>query len=93
MTNRASMSTEESQRVIDFLKTIPYDDAETGDNDEVSENAEHIAAMTFAPLLAYFSSSNQAFTCKFPNRLPIKPRGTPCKKRHKAFHEKFHYQQ
>jgi hypothetical protein len=79
--SKASMSTEESQRVIEFFQSILHDDAE---NDEAGENGETMEARTFGPLPAYFSSSNKAFTGKVLDPILIKPRGAPCKKRPKA---------
>jgi hypothetical protein len=83
---KASMSSEESRRVVEFFHSISYDGAE---NDEAGENGETMEARTFGPLPAYFSSSNKAFTGKVLDPIPIKPRGAPCKKRPKSWHEKF----
>jgi hypothetical protein len=83
------MSTEESQRVIEFFQSISYDDAENNENDEAGENGETMEARTFGPLHAYFSLSNKAFTGKVLDPILIKPRGAPCKKRPKAWHDKF----
>lgn len=85
---KASWSTVQSLRVIELFKSIPLDDA---DNDEDDEDGENTVSRTFGPLPAYFSSSNQAFTGKILDPIPIKPKGAPCKKRPKPFHERFNY--
>jgi hypothetical protein len=36
--SKASVSTEESQRVIEFFQSISHDDAENDENDEDGEN-------------------------------------------------------
>ncbi|KAM0893325.1 hypothetical protein ACQ4PT_025194 [Festuca glaucescens] len=89
-----------NQYEIDQMKAVPYASAvgslmyaQTDDNDEAGGNGEHIVSRTCGPLPAYFSSSNQAFTGKVLDPLPIKPRSAPCKKRPKPFHERFNSRQ
>ena len=87
---KASMSTEESQRVIDFFKTIPGDDPDSDESDEAGEKND---SRTFGPLPAYFSSSTKAFDGKVLDPIPIVPKGAPSKKRPKAYHERFKYRE
>jgi zinc finger SWIM domain-containing protein 3 len=90
---KASMRPDESQRVIEFFKSISYEDAENDDeNDEnadAAENNDNNMSTTFGPLPAYFSGANQSFTGKVLDPIPIKPKGAPCKKRPKSYHERF----
>jgi len=86
---KASLSIEETNRVIDFFKTISIEEAENDENDQSGEIDNNKEPGTFGPLPAYFSGSQQAFTGKVLDPLPIKPRGAPCKKRPKAFYEKW----
>uniref|UniRef100_A0ACD6ATI9 Uncharacterized protein n=1 Tax=Avena sativa TaxID=4498 RepID=A0ACD6ATI9_AVESA len=86
---RVSLSTEKSNRVLDFFDSISDDEADNAENDDSSNNGENNVATKFGPLPAYFSSSSKAFHGKVLDPLPIKPRGAPSKKRPKAFHERF----
>jgi hypothetical protein len=86
---KASLSIQESHRVMEFFNTISLDDDENDENAEAGENDVNTASRTFGPLPAYFSGANQAFTGKVLDPIPIKPKGAPSKKRPKAFHERF----